>query len=261
MALAASNEGHDVYPAIEKAFRTEVCLPNGTWRTTYPHRLDDVNDWLLGYLPAGRCLQAMDVAVSSGISTLEWAEQLSANGIEHHLVAGDLLTDGRLVGWPGRVSVLLDDRGSPLLLEIGSIARPVQLDRWRARAVRSLLAPLLWAGRARGRRVSLLLPELSSRPEIEVVQDDITIPDRFQSKFDVVRAANLVQPSYFDEETRRRVIANLRDRLCEGGVLLICRTAEDGVNHATVFRRAGERLLAEASINGGAEVVDLALSI
>ncbi len=109
--------------------------------------------------------------------------------------------------------------------------------------------------------MSLVAAELRDRPDVEVVQDDITIPGRFHSKFDIVRAANLVQHSYFDEETRKRVLVNLRDRVREDGILLICRTAEDGVNHATIFRRSGDRLLAEASINSGAEVAGLVLSI
>ncbi len=105
--------------AIDRVSRAEVRLPNGTWRTTYPNRLDDINEWLLEYLTPTRCLQIMDVAISSGISTLEWGDQLSAHGVRHQIVAGDLITEGRVVGWAGRMSVMLDSRDNPLLLELG----------------------------------------------------------------------------------------------------------------------------------------------
>jgi hypothetical protein len=59
----------------------------------------------------------------------------------------------------------------------------------------------------------------------------------------------------------REVVVNLRDRLRDGGILIICRTTEEGINHATIFRRAGDRLVSEASINDGAEVSDLVLSL
>src|SRR5690349_19450510 len=109
-----------VPPELEDRFYTLLRLPNGTWKTTYRRRLDDLNDWLLDFLPRGRPLEVMDVAVSSGISTVEWSEQLSANGIQHRLVAGDLAIDGWLVSWGKRGAVLFDHaRQEPLLLELG----------------------------------------------------------------------------------------------------------------------------------------------
>jgi hypothetical protein len=113
----------------------------------------------------------MDVAVSSGVSTLEWSDHLSANGFQHKLIAGDLVIDGWLMSWGGWFAVLLDGSGQePLLLEIGPVTRPVQSDRWLAKAARPLLSPLLRALAAgtRRRSVSLVSAELRRRPEIEV---------------------------------------------------------------------------------------------
>ena len=93
------------------------------------------------------------------------------------------------------------------------------------------------------------------------MQDDVTVPGHFRSEFDVIRAANLVQPAYFDAPTLERVVANLRERLRDGGRLVVARTAEDGANHATIFQRSGDHFVVEASLNEGSEVRDLVLGL
>ena len=57
------------------------------------------------------------------------------------------------------------------------------------------------------------------------------------------------------------IVANLRDRLRDGGLLAICRTTEEGVNKATIFRRRGDHFSPEASLNGGSEVAELVLAL
>lgn len=263
LALAVYGPGRISAETEDRLFAA-LRLPNGTWKTTYRNRLDDLNEVLLDHLPRDRPLQLMDVAVSSGVSTLEWSEQLTASGIAYDLVAGDIVVDGWLTSVGGRVAVLFDaDGGAPLLLEIGGWSRAVQSSRPLATAARPLLTPLLYglsavAGR---RRVKLVTAELAQRPRIEVVRDDVSVAGRFQSRFDVVRAANLVQPSYFDEAALRTILGNLRDRVRDGGLLVVCRTTEDGENLATIFRREDDRLLAEARMNGGTEVEAIALAL
>ena len=250
-------------PEAERRFFAKLRLPNGTWKTTYSNRLDDLNQRLLEFLPRDRRLDVMDVAVSSGVSTLEWSDQLVANGFHHRLVAGDLITEGRLRSWGSWLAVLFDDsEEEPLLLEVGPVTLPVRSERRLIRMARPILSPLLRAiPGGRRRSIPLVAAELRRRTEIEVVRDDVTVPGRFRSEFDVIRAANLVQPAYFDEPTMREVLANLRDRLRDGGLLVVGRTAEDGTNHATIARRRGDHFEPVASLNGGSEVSDLVVAL
>jgi hypothetical protein len=264
VGLASYDEPGEADPELQEKFFGLLRLPNGTWKTTYPRRLDDVNQQLLELLPRDRQLELMDVGISSGISTLEWSEQLAAAEIPHRLVAADLVVAGSLVSWGRSLAVLFDESGRiPLLLEAGPILRPAlrdrPLERWAWRVLGPLLRLLAPVGRRRP--VPLVVPELRARGEIELVQDDITAPGRFAGTFDVVRAANLVQPGYFDEETMRTILTNLRERLRNGGLLVLCRTTAERDNRATIFRRRGERFLAEASLNGGSEVSELVLSL
>jgi hypothetical protein len=264
LGLALYDEPGEADPELQEKFFGLLRLPNGTWKTTYPRRLDDVNQQLLELLPRDRRLELMDVGISSGVSTLEWTEQLAAAGIAHRLTAADLVVEGLLVSWGKSLAVLFDESGRvPLLLEAGPVMRPALRDRALERAAWRLLGPLLrfFASAGRRRPVPLVVPELRAREEIELVQDDITVPGRFAGRFDVIRAANLVQPAYFDEETMQRILVNLHERLRDGGLLVLCRTTAEQNNRATIFRRRGERFLAEASLNGGSEVSELVLSL
>lgn len=278
LSLAVCAEGADPSPEEERRFFAKVRLPNGTWKTTYPNRLDDLNERLLELLPRDRELELMDVAVSSGVSTLEWSDQLLANGVGHKLVAGDFAPEGQLVSRGSWFAVLFEGSGrEPLLLEVGPLSLPVHPGgRLVGRAI-PVLVPFLraLAGRARRvdgaataphrglvlRPVSLVSPALRRRPEIELVRDDVTVAGSFTESFDAIRVANLVQPAYFDQQTLEAVLANLRDRLRDGGLLAICRTTEEDVNKATIFRRRGDHLSPEASLNGGSEVAELALAL
>lgn len=261
LAPAVCGVGADPSPETERRFFAKVRVPNGTWKTTYRNRLDDLNRELIELLPRGRVVEAMDIAVSSGVSTVEWSEQMEAGGVRHRLVAGDLDPDARLLS-AGPLAVLYDAAGRvPLLLELGPLALPLYSDRRPVRLARPLLAAVLRAVAGRARPVSLVSPMLRDRAGVEVVRDDLTVPGRFPGRFDVVRAANLVQVGYFDEATLRRMAVNLRDRLVDGGLLAICRTGEDEVNRATIFRRAGDRFTVAAELNGGSEVRDLVLAL
>jgi len=278
LALAVCAEGAAPNPEVERRFFGKVRLPNGTWKTTYPDRLDDLNDRLLGFLPRDRELALMDVAISSGVSTLEWSDQLQANGVRYRMVAGDLVPRAWLTSWGSWFAVLFDeDNRDPLLLEIGPLSLPMDPGGRLIGRAMPILVPILRtvAARARridagektprwglvGRPVPLVSPALERRPEIDLVQDDVTAAGGFPNRFDAIRVANLVQPAYFDQRTLMEILRNLRDRLRDGGLLAICRTTESGVNKATIFRRRGDHFASEALLNGGSEVADLVLAL
>jgi hypothetical protein len=66
----------------EARFFSSLRLKNGAYKITRSHRLDDLND-LVNQLVPRRHLKVMDVAVSSGTTTLEWIEALHKAGIDH----------------------------------------------------------------------------------------------------------------------------------------------------------------------------------
>src|SRR5438477_7502391 len=84
---------------LERKFFEHVALPNGTFKTTAAHRLDDLNQAVFPHLPQlpGRALKIMDVGISSGISTLEWHDFLSDSGVRFEMIGTDLTVYTSLV--------------------------------------------------------------------------------------------------------------------------------------------------------------------
>src|SRR5262245_21685758 len=74
--FAARQLSPDQQENSERECFSALKLKNGTYKYTYSRRLEDLNDLVQPLLPSARPLQMMDVAVSSGVSTLEWMDSL-----------------------------------------------------------------------------------------------------------------------------------------------------------------------------------------
>ena len=273
---------------LERDFFASLRLRNGTYKLTYARRFDDLNALVNQLLPPARPLKVMDVAVSSGVSTLEWMESLEKAGIRHHMTAGDITTKGFLISINEDLHVLVDDTGYPLQFDVYGTPVPNPPRRrfgtiyfLPLRLIRKTLARhfdelreacAATAPRQQGasvkrhgvecRPVALVSPRLKPSPQLEVIEDDILSNMKLAGRFHVLRAANILNRAYFDEETLDAILRNLRARLVRGGLLIVCRTNEQNVNNATVFtlNDAG-RFEAAARLGEGSEVESLVLNL
>jgi hypothetical protein len=283
---------------LETRFFMALRLPrNGTYKTTYHRRLDDLNELVLSHLPSKRPLQIMDVAVSSGVSTAEWTTQLREAGVAHRMVAGDLVVHAFLVEVSKSFRVLVDRDARLLQVDVngkGIFMPNVGYARTRPRALWAILRdlPMLAAGFAvaaaagpairsssnrpgktlgvRFRPLDLVSSALSSLPDVQVVEDDILAGTPTET-VDVLRAANILNRQYFDEGTLERMVENLRRRLRPGGMMIVCRTDYygrfdyrrsnyGGVNNASLFQlNTNGKFEVQARLNAGSEIEDLVL--
>jgi hypothetical protein len=252
---------------LEHRFFASIRLANGTFKTTSARRLDDLNDEIFRHLPRDRPLAIKDVAVSSGISTVEWYEALREAQIKCNITATDLLIHARLVRKRGGLTVLLDGEGSLLQIDVAGVAfRPEQIGR-RERAFYAL--PIAVARRTARRAhrgpvraevaIDLVSPRLSGCPDIDVREEDLFAPSEGQ-RWDVIRAANVLNRVYFKELALRELVARLAGDLRNGGLLAICRTDPELGNQASVFQRGAERFELLGEIGGGSEVRELVLT-
>jgi hypothetical protein len=254
---------------LELRFFGSIRLRNGTFKTTYARRLDDVNALIQQLLPPERPLIVMDVAASSGISTLEWAESLRLVGVQHRMIAGDSSVNAFLVDAGAGLRVLVDATGYPLQFDVfgRAVTNPPR------RRDRVALFPLLLflrraAARARrdasatGTPLALVSPTLLDAADVEVVDDDILEAAAPFERVHILRAANILNRGYFDDATLTRMARNLRERILPGGLLVVVRTEKDGRNDGTVFRREDSgRFVALARIGKGSEVEELVAAL
>ena len=270
---------------LERLFYMSVLLPNGTFKTTNEHRLDDLNKLVNANLPPIRPLNLMDVAVSSGVSTAEWLDSLVEKQVECQMVAGDLTAHGFIVSAGFGLKVLTNVDGTPMQFDVRG--RAVRVDAGRRERV-VFGVPLLWLRMAAGlfrlfggsnsrtmkdaaglrvagldvRPVTLLSKRLGAFKNLEFIDDDILVDGRFPEKFHVLRAANILNLVYFDRSTLSTMVTNLQRRLHTGGLLVICRTIENGLNHATLFRKTeASQFEVVARLHNGSEIEDLVLAM
>lgn len=259
----------DALLEAERVFFSGLQLSNGTFKTISERRLDDVNELVTTLLPSDLQLRIMDVAVSSGVATAEWSEYLLAHGINHQMTAGDLEPEGVLLHICRRGAILWQSDGHPLALQLGR--RCIYLDRSR-RTTRVLRWPLRqlfrlvvspawqWLGHPWIDTVPFVSHRVANHFAIQVIRDDILEPARFTNQFDVCRAANILNREHFSDSELQLMARNLRARLRENGLLVVCRsTYRHGtwVNRATLLRRVSDRMEVMGRLNGGSEVEEL----
>ena len=277
---------------LEEKFFSSLRMSNGVYKTTSALRLDDVNKTLIAmFQTLGVAPETfLDVAVSSGISTIEWFESLQQALLRPRMSATDLTVTAYLVKLFSWCNVLVDKEGFPLQYDIfGFALRPRSPKRyyvlgnyflailcrtvyWRFAQRLGLLKrleslqgnpppiddPVIKA------QIKLVTYRLRDKKDIELL-DDITgpTPAHLRGRFQVVRAANILNWGYFPVHQLGECVRNLRDRLTgPGAFLLIVRTEPKSGNHGTVFR-LGDKGSFEvmARIGRGSEIEDIALSI
>jgi len=279
--LFFSSEGLDAETRaeLEDRFFCSLKLSNGTYKQTCRGRLNDLDEFVERLLPRERPLRLMDVAVSSGVTTAEWARRLERAGVEFQMTAGDSALKAFHLSISRGLGVLLDADGHELQLEVRGRAvrtplgrraflrNPLSITIVRA-AARIFFPALRDSSRARARfavecrPLDLVSRSLAGRANVRVVEDDVLSGDGFGRSFHVVRAANILNRTYFDDAKLSAILSNLRSRLLPGGLLVVCRTDARRVNRATVFALDPRgRLEVVGRLNGGSDVESLALEL
>lgn len=267
---------------LETEFFKRVVLPNGTFKTTNPHRLDDLNLAVFPFLAriAERPVKILDVAISSGVSTIEWYDQLTDARIPCEFTGTDLIVNAWLMSLTRHLGVLVDrDRNFLHLDAFGHGAPPtasgargifacilrgvfraaIQIDKTlphvRCNADEPPRGWLLTC-----EPVKLLTRKLAERDCVRIIEEDLLTPETPENRraFHVVRAANVLNRAYFPEATLLQMANKLRARLKPRGLLIVSRTTSDAANHATICELVDEgRLRVVHLLGGGSEIEDL----
>ncbi|MDX3909592.1 MAG: hypothetical protein QHC67_07200 [Sphingobium sp.] len=238
-------------PEVEDRFFTDLRTRNATFKRTGNDRFHDLDEVCV------RCFadadvkigKVLDVGISSGTTTLALSDRLHKAGHPADVIGTDLSVDGHLVtAYPG-VRVLTDEVGYPLQYDVlGMVLRP-----WRRRAdyatgmVLVRAAANAWIGRRAKRllmqgkggsaAVQLVSPRVSGHPHVRVEKNDIFADTaEFRGRFDFIRAANILNRGYFDEDQLRKAMANVVRYLAGPGAWLLVARSTKGQHVGTLFR-------------------------
>ncbi len=235
--------------AAESAFFSALKMRNGTFKFTQPCRFSELEQVIQPFVRerSGSLREVLDIGVSTGVTTIEFADFLRNNGALATVIATDLFIDAHIVHASPQLTVLADSEGWPLQYDYrGIIVRPWirRLDYLTLAFVPRLLARWLLRARARamiaaGRSevVQMTTRLLSRDNDIVFVENDIMKrAPAFAGRFDFIRAANVLNLNYFGERQINEAVANIRSYLRgPGALLLVTRTNSARQNAGTLF--------------------------
>jgi hypothetical protein len=273
--LEAANRKPAAQLDLEIEFFKQLPVLNGTFKTTRAQRLDALNllfqDQVLPRWK-GQRVRLLDVGVSSGITTVDWAEALRRQGWNFAMVGTDLILDATLQSYGSFIHVL-NSRAGVLQFEVGGLAMGDYIGAGVTSRVRRTVPVLgcrllIWTLQQMCRchvgpkpvlyPLRLLSRRAMDDPDIEFIEEDLLGDLRCKGSFHVIRAANILNPRYFSSECLLWMLNRLRGRLEKDGVLVVVRTDADGTNHGGVYEFDGKRFLKLAlTIGRGSEIHNL----
>lgn len=207
----------------------------GVWKWTRHQRLKDMDRLLSKYVAEQKWekLHMLDVGASDGSTTLDTFEYLSQeNKIPVAITIAE--KDVRLLCVKkNRTTIYFNSSRHPILIRLGRIAlclermegiEGVVFNRLASLLTRRYTQMLKYGDFSASREISLINPSVLHCPAIEVCEKNLFNPEMtWFSRYDVVRASNVLNLSYYSEQKIRKAIGILYRYLKEGGVLIISR--------------------------------------
>jgi hypothetical protein len=260
--------------ALESAFFAKLKMRNGTFKLTQPSRFQELEVAFRPYIEerADTLREILDVGVSTGLTTVELARFLKDCGAAASIIATDLFIEAHIVELAPDFRVFCDPEGWPLQYDVrGITVRPwvrrldyVTLAFIPLMLGRSVLQPRLRSRIRAGmsRPVQMITRSLPSNGEIVFIENDIMCQsERFIHRFDMVRAANILNTGYFSPDQIHIAIENIHSYLRgPGALLMIARTNRARENAGSLFELNGNGSFAVLErVGGGSEIERLVL--
>ncbi len=257
-----------ITPKTEDAFFSGIRLANRTFKTTTFGRMGDLDAVVvrLACEREWRNPAVLDVGVSSGATTVDLLAAMLSNGLQPEITATDLTIDATILSFGPGLRMLTDRAGAPLQYEIcgfGIRTWSRRLDFVTGyflltRLARNVATRLTKKHPVDVKLISRLRTASASK-SINFLEDDLSIRNRgFETRFDIVRAANLLNLDYFETEKLRVMIENLKAYVRKpGGLIVINRTDEDATNHGTIFQMSNGGVRVLRRVGNGSEIESL----
>jgi hypothetical protein len=229
-----------------------VLLDNGVAKTTQPGRFTDIDSWLSQNFYKSY-VSIHDIAVSSGITSLELKQNLERDGFKVNLSISDKFMS---LSYFKRnlITYFYDNDGNYVLGNIFGIVAQRNCNNFFF--ISRFLSKI--TSRNAKKRFDNCLPELLLlHPEVctSIDQKEVTFInyDIFKTsiynEFDVVRAMNILNPIYFDVNEIKTAVRLMFDSLKDGGILIIGRThLEDQKNHVSIYVKKDDILITSTII-------------
>lgn len=239
---------------------SSICI-DGVWKTTQPARHTLSNQFLCRHLAGRSGLRLLDVGVSDGVTSSNLLEALGA-------------ACGRFWGTDLYLSILAAERKGVWYFYRSSDGKCVMAITNRficyhksSGRLNPLGLLVTWLIRqapdsSEAQEIRLVNPGLKRQTEMDsrvtLAEWNIFMPWS-GAPMDVIRAANVLNPSYFSAERLRCALRNIFDALTEGGLLHVVDNRE--LEKATLFEKRAGRFHVVGCLAAGCEIGNLCVEM
>lgn len=263
-----NEENQELIASQFSALLQDVRISDVT-KFTFPGRLKSSQSRICEYLnanPVSDEIKILDVGASDGITTQELSIALSDSGMSNFKITiGELnpfLERFRKLG----VTEYRAPNGDPVQLRIGMLAwRLPTPDKRSAVLSRLFISQYLKLNQFRKALVNqgkiwLISPVVRHNSKIEIKQMDcFQYNSVFANSFNVIRASNILNLTYFGSKKIGQALKNLTKYLKDGGILLVSRNADEtpSIENGSIFKKESNLLKRVADFGDGSEVASL----
>jgi hypothetical protein len=231
-----------------------IYVKNGVTKQTSDCRFSDVDNWVIKYLNKDKKNIVHDIAVSNGVTSLQFFNTIKQNSYNTEFYISDKFSKLYI---SGSSIMKVYDRDNELLF--GYIFCFVATDNIKMFILSKILFSLLKKSRVNRNLNEILLYDNTVKKAINNSQIIDIDYDVFNDKtyidtFTFVRCMNLLNYNYFDTDTIKSGILNIKQSLKENGHLLVGRTNQNGINQASLFIKQNNSFILVENYNEGSEI-------
>jgi hypothetical protein len=246
---------------VKEYFLSQFILPNETLKSTSSDRLEELDKTAVNYLGNRESLDVHDIAVSDGRSSLEFYKAISKIRNDFNFYISDKYSKFYVSrGYITRVFAadysLMHFYLFNFIYADNKISNYFFLSKILFYILK-ILSHRCIPSPEQMQEIRLYDPEIIDSLQsgkIHEIEYDI-LSTRINQKFTFIRAMNILNRVYFDENEILQALNNIIFSLKERGIMLIGRTSQ-GVNHATFYQKINSRLNILETINRGSDIND-----
>lgn len=245
--------------ALRCAAISTISTSNDTMKTTCVGRFSDLNNLVLELLSNKELCIIHDVAISSGITSVELYEYLSSKKQHFEMYTSDKFSTFNVQG--NYFCKICDHDFNPSSYYLMGVYFGPALS-WKffvSKYFYSFLKLFKFDKDREYKEISVFSKKmvcLLKDGKMTHIEYDI-FESKLFDKFNFVRCMNVLNKAYFEDDLILSGIANIFFSLKNGGLLQIGRTDDYGINNVSFYRRSGTQLELQEIVNSGSELHNL----
>ncbi len=240
-------------PVLEK-FYTDIYVSNKTSKRTHKNRFPDLNEISSGIIKKQKNPVIHDIAVSNGISSVEFFNFLKQNKLNSDFYISDKYAEISVKKC--FITKAFDTEKNLIFAYVGCF---FAVDKNIYFPLTVLLHKILKKQKTPETfdyKLLLFHPDVLKKintGELKFINYDI-FQTKISEKFTFVRVMNILNLGYFNEEKIKTALQNILISMKENAVLLIGRTNSESINNAGFYRKENGKLIHLKDINKGSEI-------